>query len=436
MPEEHIRAVYSLAAMRFFAPRVHELTAVGITGTNGKTSCAWIVAQALALLGQPALYSGTLGMRLFAACSDREGVEIRYRHDTPVTTPFAEQFFQHAGAAQERGAGALVAEVSSHAIAQRRIAGVPWDAGVFTNLTRDHLDYHGSLEQYGLAKAEFFHRDLAESGKERKQAVLNLDDPCGSRIAAELSGGGVRVAGFSRRERAAGGAFLLRASTGLSGSELEVERAGETVCLRSRLVGDYNVENLLAAFAALSCLGYESGVLAAVFPQVEPVPGRLEPVGAEGFGVFVDYAHTPDALVRAQESLRQITAGRLITVFGCGGDRDRGKRPEMGLAVARSSDIGIATSDNPRGEDPRVIISDILPGLEEGKRERPHFVFEEIVERRPAIERAVSLAQAGDAVLIAGKGHEEYQDIGGVKHPFSDREAVAHAIRYRRAAGF
>jgi len=323
-----------------------------------------------------------------------------------------------------RGARNVAMEVSSHGLDQGRVAGIRYDVAVFTNLTRDHLDYHGTMEAYAEAKYRLF------SARGLKQAVINVDDPTGAAFAQRLAGSGLDLVTFGTGRNAR----LRAAQVNLSeaGARFRVEGDYGSAEVRAGVLGAFNVSNLLAVLGALVAQGIAFADAVRAVDALQPVPGRLERVGGgERPLVVVDYAHTPDALEKALAALRPTVAAghRLVCVFGCGGDRDPGKRPLMGAAAARLADHVIVTSDNPRSEDPHAIIGQILDGTE-----RPHGSrsagreIEAIEDRQVAIFSAVHHARAGDVVLLAGKGHETYQEIAGVRHPFNDREVAGAAL--------
>jgi UDP-N-acetylmuramoyl-L-alanyl-D-glutamate--2,6-diaminopimelate ligase len=327
------------------------------------------------------------------------------------------------------GARAAVLEVSSHALAQERIAGARFRAAGFTNLTRDHLDYHGDMERYFAAKRRLFAEHLAEDGV----AVVNVRDAYGARLADQL-GPGRRVWRYGGRLGDA-----LRAEnvgTGLGGTTATIETPAGSFRVSSPLVGGHNLENLLCAAGLALALDLPVDAVARGLSGCPGAPGRLERISARGVSVFVDYAHTDDALARALSALRALSPHRLLCVFGCGGDRDRGKRPLMGEAAARGADLVVVTSDNPRTEDPAAILAEIVPGVERGglarvsaealRRGERGFAVEP--DRRAAIALAVAAAREGDAVLLAGKGHEDYQIVGRERLPFSDRDEARKAL--------
>ena len=415
------RRAFSLAAARFHGEPSRRLSLFGITGTNGKTTTAYLVEQLSALRG---LRTGLLGT-----------VETRWPgggQPATHTTPESHELQALLRKMLDQGAQVVAMEVSSHALSQHRADGCVFAGAAFTNLTRDHLDYHGTLERYFEAKARLF-RELLPAGA---PAVLNLDDPHCAQLARESRG----AIGFTTR--GAAGATLsaedLRGSLAGLRFRLRVRApAGEELVeIESPLVGGHNAENLLAALGLLLGSGVPVRELARLCPEARGAPGRLERVPDDlGRVVLVDYAHTDDALARVLDAVRAAAGAgpRLICVFGCGGDRDRGKRPLMGEAAGRRADLVVATSDNPRTEDPAAILRDLEPGLRRsGLRklstagERGYCV---VPDRAEAIRLAIASARQGDAVLIAGKGHEDYQIVGAEKRPFDDR------IEARRALG-
>jgi len=398
-------------ANRFFARPSEALHVTGITGTNGKTTTAWLAMQAMARLGARSGYVGTLG----------HGLEGRIQ-PAELTTPDCISFHRLLRELADGGANQVVAEVSSHALDQDRVAGVRFATVAFTNLTRDHLDYHADLAAYGAAKARLFARGAAT-------AVLNLDDAFGRELAGRLPPGtrlvGVTLAG------AAGATLTGRLGPlAAAGLVLELEAGAERARLASPLWGRFNAENLLVAAGILLGAGWPLAAVAAALGDCAAPPGRMERVPGPpgGPAALVDFAHTPDALRKALAAVREHCAGQVWCVFGCGGDRDRGKRAPMGTAALEGADRVIVTDDNPRTEDPQQIIADILAGM-------PSLARVQVVpDRGAAIGRAVRLARPGDAVLIAGKGHETVQVIAHARRPFSDL-AVARAALASPAQG-
>ena len=378
-----------------------QLKVIGITGTNGKTTTSLLAASILDAAGMPAGVIGTLAVRF----GDREIPATN-------TTPPADDLQDALGRMVQAGMKAVAMEVSSHALHQGRVEGVEWDAAVFTNFTQDHLDYHRTMDSYFSAKRRLFEK-LGGSGK-KASAVLNADDPRCAELRRALPEG---VPVFLYGSAAEATVRAIGIETSLGGSRFTLHTsAGETE-VRTRLFGTHNVENCLAAAAAGMALGADLGAVARGIAAVASVSGRLERV-AENPAVFVDYAHTEDALRRALQTLRPFTRGRLIIVFGCGGGRDHAKRPLMGRAAAELADFIFVTSDNPRFEEPGEIVEEIVKGF--GNMGR----FEKILDRRGAIGAALGMAREGDTVLLAGKGHETYQEARGVRNPFDDRAVV------------
>jgi len=417
--ENDMRATLGVLAAARFGTEDLDIPVIAVTGTNGKTTCAYLLEHLYRSKGIPVGVLGTISYRWPG-------------HDepAPLTTPDCLTLHRSLAAMHEAGARAAIMEASSHAIDQRRIAGLKFAAVAFTNLTQDHLDYHKTMEAYYSAKHSLF-SDLPHK---KKAMVVNADDEYGRRMLKEFP----QALGVGMRWPLIGRPFLLADVRGCDTSGLDLhfywqKNREERVSwhLHSPLVGLHNASNLLTVSGLALSLGFEPADLQC-FRTFMGVPGRLERIptphadkewapGA-GAGIFVDYAHTPDALIRVLEALRAAQFRRLITVFGCGGDRDRTKRPLMGEAVASRSDIAIVTSDNPRTEDPEAILDDIMPGLANAQK-----VYRE-ADRRKALELAVSLIRPGDALLVAGKGHEDYQIIGTTKHHFSDQEILKELI--------
>ena len=386
------RAAFAEACAEHFGRPSERLLLCGITGTNGKTTTAWLLRD---MLAQGGLLPGLLTT-----------VAVQWPgHDTPAdrTTPDARTLQATLADMAAAGCRAAVMEVSSHAIDQARVGACRFALTAFTNLTQDHLDYHRTMEAYFAVKARLF------LGHPAAPAVINADDHYGRRLLALLRG---------RDNLFPYAVSALKAHFTPTGTEAEIPLGGRTVAFRTALCGRYNLANLLCAATAAHALGVSADAILCAIAAAKPRWGRLEPVAPH---VFVDYAHTDDALANVLSTLRTLTRGRLICVFGCGGDRDRTKRPKMAAAVDRWADVPIVTSDNPRTESPQAIIADILPGF------RDHTPLVE-PDRRAAIRRALALRGEDDVVLIAGKGHETYQEIAGVRHPFSDAEEVRAAL--------
>jgi UDP-N-acetylmuramoyl-L-alanyl-D-glutamate--2,6-diaminopimelate ligase len=399
------RRALALAAHAVNGDPTAQLVTIGVTGTNGKTTTTWIVDEALRAAGRAPALVGT--------------VETRgpgFREPSAFTTPEADDLARFADRMVEAGATHLVMEVSSHALAMFRADGIHFQVAAFSNLTQDHLDFHGTMEAYFEAKARLF-TELAP-----KCAVINVDDAFGARLAERIDRGTTRVLTVGRTSASADVRVHEWTMT-RAGVRATVHAPGGELVIASGLVGAHNLDNLLLAAGCLLALGEAPAAVATALASVRGAPGRLERVeDPRDVAVFVDYAHTPDALAKALEALRPITPGRLFVVFGCGGDRDKAKRPLMGQAAASRADVCVVTSDNPRTEEPRTIVDMILPGVAAAK--------ETIVEvdRRIAIGIALARAKAGDTVLIAGKGHEDYQILGTTKIHFDDREEARAAI--------
>jgi UDP-N-acetylmuramoyl-L-alanyl-D-glutamate--2,6-diaminopimelate ligase len=395
------RALARLAA-RLAGEPAGKLVLAGVTGTNGKTTTALLLEAILARRYGAAGFLGTIGYR-----TPRR--EIAAARTTPEATVIQELLAEIVA----EGGRAAAMEVSSHALALDRVEGCRFDAAIFTNLTRDHLDFHGDMESYYEAKRRLF--DLRKAGA---PGIVNVDDAFGRRLSGEADS---PILTYSP----SGAAADFRADAvlcDLSGTRLDVVHAGPTFRLVSPLAGRFHVANLLAAAAAGVGLGIEPADIAAGIAGVSRVPGRFERVEAgQPFPILVDYAHTPDALERLLSAVREVTDRKIILVFGCGGDRDRGKRGPMGEIAGRLSDIAIATSDNPRSESPEAILRDVEAGLAASGATK----YLKIVDRREAIRRAIELANSGTIVVIAGKGHETNQTIGSRVIPFDDRRVAA-----------
>jgi UDP-N-acetylmuramoyl-L-alanyl-D-glutamate--2,6-diaminopimelate ligase len=418
-PIPAVRVDSTAAALPAVAANFHKdpsarLTVVGVTGTNGKTTVTYLLESILSAAGRKTAVIGTINYRV--------GEEIIR---TGLTTPFPHDLQEVLAEAASRGVTHVLMEVSSHSAAQGRIAGVRFDAGVFTNLSRDHLDFHGDMESYFAAKARFF-RDYLPAGGKRPQIAINADDTYGARLSREFPG--ALTYGFTNER----GVAPVSVKMSWEGTRLLLRTPWGELDLRTRLIGAYNASNVMAAVCASGLLGIPGEAIRAGVERLPAIPGRMEEIpNRRGLHIFVDYAHTPEGMDVVLSTLEGMGGGRLITVFGCGGNRDRGKRPEMGRIAALRSDVVVVTSDNPRNEDPGAIISDILPGLRaEGLLEAQGDVawddgyFVIIPDRKSAIARALSMARPGDTVAIAGKGHENVQIIGDRCLPFDDREIV------------
>jgi len=340
------------------------------------------------------------------------------------TTPGALELQQLLARMVAEQCSAVVMEVSSHALAQDRTNGCEYDVAVFSNLTQDHLDFHKTMDDYFQAKLRLF-TGLTGTTKPNKRAIVNADDPSGVRIASRCP---APVWTYTLRSKADLRAQRVKLSLG--GTTFTAETPAGSFPVDSHLVGEHNVYNLLAAIGVALHEGATPDQVRQAVASVTNVPGRFERVIAgQNFTVVVDYAHTEDALVRLLHAAHALKAGRIITVFGCGGDRDRGKRPKMGRAAVQYSDVVVLTSDNPRTEDPLAILQEVEVGVKEALRQRPQVQYRKVADRREAIAAAVREAKAGDMVLIAGKGHEDYQILGKTKFHFDDREVAREAIQ-------
>lgn len=413
-----VRNAMALAAANFFGRPAHRMTMLGVTGTNGKTTVSLIAEAMLRAAGESVGVIGTIGYRY----ADKA-------LDAPNTTPGCIPLQRLLADMRAGNVTCAVMEVSSHALDQARVAGIPFTSAAFTNLTRDHLDYHGDMERYFLAKRRLFTELCAGV------CAINVDDPHGQRLHAELLREGRVTFGFSARGAQAD-LFVTDLEADLDGLRGTLHTPRGEARFVSRLVGGHNVENILAAAGLVLGAGFELPEVIAGIASVSLVPGRLEKIPSRERAVFVDYAHTDDALAHVLGALRPLTRGRLICVFGCGGDRDHGKRPLMGAAVGRAADVAIVTSDNPRSEKPEEIAAAIEPGLRRaGMREVSSAAlasgaagYAVELDRHLAIERALRLARAEDVVLIAGKGHETYQLIGDRRLDFDDRAEAKRVL--------
>ena len=402
------RTAAAVAAREWFGRPGEAMGIVAVTGTNGKSTTVALTRHLLGALG-PTGSLGTLG------AIDPAGRTLP-EYQT-LTTPGAVELQAALAALRARDARWVVMEASSHALHQRRLETLTLRAAVFTNLTQDHLDYHGSLEAYREAKLELL-AYLGDGGV----AVVNDDDPAWRELPARS---GIRLVRYGSTPDALVAADRVDLDAG--GCDVALRVGDHTMDLRLPLVGRFNVSNALGAAAAAWGLGVSASVIADRLRHAPQVPGRMERLVDHGFVILRDYAHTPDALERVLEALRPVTRGRLVVVFGAGGDRDRGKRPAMGRIAATRADVAIVTSDNPRTEDPDAIIDEIEVGMENVAHVR-------ITDRRAAIFHAVGLLEDGDCLVLAGKGHETYQVVGAERVPFDERELVRAALRERSAA--
>ncbi|AOH35245.1 UDP-N-acetylmuramoyl-L-alanyl-D-glutamate--2,6-diaminopimelate ligase [Luteimonas sp. JM171] len=403
-----LRARIGAMADRLHASPSAAMTVVGVTGTNGKTSTVQMLAQAWSLRGLRAGSIGTLGAGLHGQVEP-----------TGFTTPQVSRMHGLLAQLRDEGAQAVAMEVSSHALDQGRVDAVRFAVGVFTNLTRDHLDYHGDMDAYGAAKARLF------QAPGLRAAVVNLDDDFGRSLHAALDPA-LQAVGTSARGRPEARVRAEGVVLDAEGLAFRLRINDEAHAVRTGLLGRFNVDNLLAVAGVLHALGAGADEIAQVLGQLQPVAGRMNRLGGAGAPmVVIDYAHTPDALEQALSSLREHARRRIVCVFGCGGERDRGKRPQMAEVAGRLADAVIVTDDNPRREDGDAIVADILAGFPDRSRVRVER------DRRAAIRRAVGEAGPGDIVLVAGKGHEPYQEINGTRHPFDDAEQARAALEER-----
>jgi UDP-N-acetylmuramoyl-L-alanyl-D-glutamate--2,6-diaminopimelate ligase len=420
-PESHSRATSLVVAdsrvaladlaFTFYQKPALRLKMAGVTGTNGKTTTTFLIKHICENAGLRSGLIGTvryeIGERILPAT-----------RTTPESLDLQELLAQMTGA----GCKAAVMEVSSHALAQERTRGMEWDVAVFTNLTQDHLDFHQTMANYFEAKARLFTGLTSQPNKKEAKAVINMDDPHGEKLIARL-GRDIPVITYGMSARADFRASNYRAE--FSGTSFQLDARGKIYLVRVPLIGRFNVSNAMAALAAANSLGVSLREAVLSLAKSPQVPGRLESVPAKRqFQVFVDYAHTPDALLNVLKTLRELNPRRLIVVFGAGGDRDQQKRPLMGRAADQNADYSIITSDNPRKEDPLAIIDDVKKGVRSTN-------FETVPDRAEAIARAIALAQPRDIILIAGKGHETYQEFADHTIPFDDRQTALRALENR-----
>lgn len=414
------RRALAVIASNLYQQPSRRLLLAGVTGTNGKTTVTHFLESIIKAASRKVGLIGTVECRY-------GDVRIPAQHTTPDPVFLASVLSRMAKDAVSHA----VMEVSSHALAQDRVLGLHFKVAAFTNLTQDHLDYHASMEDYFAAKQKLFSEVLPKSRARGRMAVINVDDPKGEEIVRGWTGKTLRV---STRADAAADVVALEAKYGLSGTEAKIKTPKGTFDIRTQLVGEHNLSNALVAVGMALAMGFSRSRIIRGLSAMERVPGRLDRIpDAEGRRVFVDYAHTPDALKRTLSALRPLTEGRLIVVFGCGGDRDATKRPLMGKVVAENADLAIITNDNPRSEDPRSIAAAVEKGLGEGGFSRlegapkPKSYLVEL-DRRAAIRTAIGFLGEADVLVIAGKGHEAYQIIGTEKRMFDDREEARRIL--------
>jgi len=406
------REAWAWLAAHIYGNPHAKLRMIGITGTNGKTSTVWFIRQLLRTLSEPCLILGTLGVY----CGEE-------KFPATHTTPDPDELFRQLALAVEKGVTWAAMEVSSHAVVQRRIGPLRFDAAAFTSFSRDHLDFHPTMEEYFQAKWRIFSHLLQPA------AVVWISDSVESWLPDTAFTSGFHFYGPERQGRTlqSGDAKFHVSSMTLGATELTVQKAGQTWKGQLPFGADFAIANFTAALLLLDGL-LPGRILASQWSAIAPVPGRFEPVAeafAYGLSIIVDYAHTPDALEKTLHKLRELTKGRLWVVFGCGGDRDRGKRVLMGAVAEQEADAIIVTSDNPRSEDPEAILDEIVKGITKSN-------YQKILDREAAILYAIQQASPGDSILIAGKGHEDYQIIGKQKLAFDDRLVAARLLRSRQ----
>jgi UDP-N-acetylmuramoyl-L-alanyl-D-glutamate--2,6-diaminopimelate ligase len=424
------RRALGVLAKNYFSNPSARLCLIGVTGTNGKTTTTYILESILTAAG---CKCGVLGT-----------VNYRYNNKTypaPNTTPESYEMQKILRAMADEGITHVIAEVSSHAIDLKRIDDCDFDLGVFTNLTHEHLDYHLTMENYFQAKKRFFADVLPQSKKVHPQKmIINGDDKWGQIILKDVTLPALTY-GVEKNDAVKTVSYELS----MAGIKADIDLAGETISIHTPLVGKFNIYNILAATAAAKALQIPKASIKAGIENLSYVPGRLERIdSSSGFTVLIDYAHKPDALKQVLQNLAEFKKKRIITVFGCGGNRDTGKRPLMGEAATFYSDLTIVTSDNPRLEDPLAIIAEIEAGIDRTKIQKiapdnlkikdDAHAYTVISERRKAIETAISAAGRGDIVLIAGKGHEDYQILGTNKIPFDDRVVVTQTLKLKESS--
>jgi UDP-N-acetylmuramoyl-L-alanyl-D-glutamate--2,6-diaminopimelate ligase len=408
---ENTRAALADLAGTFYQHPDRRLKLAAVTGTNGKTTTTFLIKHICEKAG---LRCGLLGTVRYEI-ADRVLPAVR-------TTPESLEVYDLLGQMVNAGCKAAAMEVSSHALAQDRVRGLEWDVAVFTNLTQDHLDFHGTMENYFEAKARLFLELAEQKAKTKPTAVINLDDPYGAKLVDRLEKK-IPVVTYGMGVRADFRASNYHAE--FAGTSYQLDARGKSYLVRVPLIGRFNVANSMAALAAASSMGISLRDAILSLGRSPQVPGRLEAVPAKRqFQVFVDYAHTPDALLNVLKTARELSPRKLVVVFGCGGDRDKQKRPLMGRVADENADYSIITSDNPRKEDPDAIIAEAAKGFRSDR-------FEKITDRTEAIARAIELAQPRDIILIAGKGHEAYQEFADHTIPFDDIQVARRALENR-----
>lgn len=420
---KNVRRTMGLWGAHFYGQPSRRMRMVGVTGTNGKTTVSYLVESILSAAGLEPGVIGTINYRY-------RGRQLPSHH----TTPESLEVHSLLAEMETTGAQSVVMEVSSHALVQERVRGIDFDVGLFTNLSRDHLDYHASMDDYFFAKSKLFTDYLKASAKPRKAAVIYAEDARGRELLDKLQDTGLETWSYGMDNH--WDIHPLELQSDVAGLRGRLKFKGRQLDFSSPLIGAANLQNIMGAVGVGGCLDLPGDVIAKGIHQLTAVPGRLEKVENDrGVSVLVDYAHTPDALEKVLGAVRPLTQRRLLTVFGCGGDRDRGKRPLMGEIAARLSDLVILTSDNPRTEDPLRILAEIEDGIQSmglkrfggdnPQAQRGYWVEK---DRRAAIRIGLRAAQRGDLVLIAGKGHEDYQILGTTKIHFDDREVAREEL--------
>lgn len=420
---EQLASQVSAIAARFFDEPSKKVQLLGITGTNGKTTCSLLAAQLLARLQRKSAVVGTLGYGVLDATALAPmAQQVSALHSTGLTTPDPIALQRILAELVHDGATAIAIEVSSHSLQQKRVASVSIHTAIFTNLTQDHLDYHGDLTSYGNAKAQLLNAQGLQT------AVVNLDDAWAKSLVNKVPAG---VTALTYSTQTVADIYAQNIELHAFGVSANIVTPWGTAKINSPLLGEFNLSNLLAVIGAVALQGFPLDAIVAHMPELLPAPGRMQQVvvdqQAQQVQVIVDYAHTPDALENTLNAIQQHKAGNIWTVFGCGGDRDKTKRPQMGTIAERLSDYVIVTNDNPRSEDPSAIAGEILRGMN-----RPSGCLV-IADRAQAIDFAVQQAKAGDIVLIAGKGHEDYQIFAKQTLPFSDTKQARIALQKRIA---
>ncbi|WP_367607168.1 UDP-N-acetylmuramoyl-L-alanyl-D-glutamate--2,6-diaminopimelate ligase [Legionella sp. W05-934-2] len=402
LPIENLASKMLGLAQRFYPIDESELLVTGVTGTNGKTTIAYVLAQAYERLNGHAAYIGTLG-------EGRVNQLNRLANTTPDSLVLQKLFHRY----QHQGIRHVAMETSSHALSQQRVAGVKYHQAIFTNLTQDHLDYHKTMAEYATAKAKLF------AFPSLKYAIINYDDPYANLMAEKIPVG-CQLITYGLHPKA--DIHALDMHTHQQGMSFNITSPWGKFCLQTVLIGQFNLYNILSVFASLVSAGYDAAEVVEVIRHLQPSPGRMELISHQP-QIIVDFAHSPDALGNVLKTVRQLSQGKIIVVFGCGGERDYGKRPIMGEVASRFADHIIITSDNPRTEDPETIMSAIAAGVPATQS------MEKISDRRLAIKKAIDMADFDDVILVAGKGHEVSQIIGTKSYPFSDQLVIKELIK-------